>query len=214
VPFTSQIVQVYTNAIVEPENPGGYACYGWAIYEGVKRAAVGKGLIGKGPRMDIHLAAYEAIIAALEALNEMVYYGLEIVIYCQSSSALTRLQRDSSETGLPARLAPLYGRARQLMHKLGGNVRILPIPPEENTEARKLSWEACRDAQVADGKTPALHSRWVLMDLAHAAAEEAFGTDDARRRAWQQAVTGKASCKDMTAEELQRLVDSYVDRPQ
>lgn len=77
MPFTSQIVQVYTNAIVEPENPGGYACYGWAIYEGVKRAAVGKGLIGKGPRMDIHLAVYEAIIAALKALNQMVYDGVD-----------------------------------------------------------------------------------------------------------------------------------------
>lgn len=121
--------------------------------------------------------------------------------------------RSDHETDLPARLAPLYHHARKLMHELGGNVRVLPIEPEENTEARALSWEACREAQLADGKTPALHSRWVLLDLAHAAAEQAFGTDDARRHAWQQAITGKTSCKDMTAEELQRLVDSYADLP-
>ncbi len=51
-------------------------------------------------------------------------------------------------------------------------------------------------------------ARRVLMGLAHKAALLA-GLDDDARRAVQQAVTGKASCKDMSEAELRRLLWHY-----
>lgn len=51
-------------------------------------------------------------------------------------------------------------------------------------------------------------ARRVLMGLAHKAAAQ-LGMDDETRRAVQQAVTGKASCKDMSEAELRRLLWHY-----
>lgn len=81
------------------------------------------------------------------------------------------------------------------MHPQGGKPLEQPVPTSPLTGA----------LLVDNLEIKSMATRQQLIQLVHVGASKLF-SDDEERRAWQQAHTGKTSCKAMTAQELKQLV--------
>jgi ribonuclease HI len=63
---------LYFDGLCEPQNPGGWVCYGWVLQDGDRVVASGRGVArGPGPDSTNNVAEYAALIAGLEALARL-----------------------------------------------------------------------------------------------------------------------------------------------
>jgi len=146
-------ITIYCDGLCEPVNPGGVATYGFVIYEGGKKIAQGKGVIGQGKGMTNNVAEYTAALAALSWLAEHGYEGARVTI--RSDSMLLVKQMQGAWRVRSDRIRPLHRRARQLSSRF--RTRFRWVPREQNQEADALSvkayveyQEANRYARIAD----------------------------------------------------------------
>ena len=136
------MIEVWTDGLCEPINPGGTCCIGYVIKRDGRTIDKGSELIGRGKDMTNNVAEYSALIRALEKIRRL---GLEQEkIVARSDSSLLVSQMKGEWKVKKPRIRPLYEKAKELAH--GIDITFEWIPREENREADKLSRLACKPA--------------------------------------------------------------------
>lgn len=130
---TSIIVQC--DGLCEPNNPGGYGCYGWVAYDPSGKAlAKDSGCVGNGPSMTNNVAEYHAIIRALGWCYKNGHLeGVEV----QSDSQLVINQINGLYSCNADKLVLLLQRVRRAQEYVKATYTW--IPREQNVEADELS---------------------------------------------------------------------------
>jgi len=134
-------IVVYVDGLVEPVNPGGVACYGYAIYKDGEKLEEGCGVVDH-PNPSNNVAEYAACIKALERLVELGLTEEEVTV--RSDSRLLIHQLNGLYAVRAERIKPLYERAVSLARRFR-RIRFEWVPREESSEADELSRRAYRD---------------------------------------------------------------------
>jgi ribonuclease HI len=127
--------------VSEPVNPGGVACYGFAVYRDGVKLEDGCGVIDH-PDSSNNVAEYTACIRALERLVELGLNGEGVTV--RSDSQLLINQLNGFYSVRADRVIPLYERAVMLA-KGFKRIRFEWVLREENSEADELSRKAYRE---------------------------------------------------------------------
>jgi ribonuclease HI len=136
------MIEVWTDGLCEPVNPGGICCIGYVIKRQGRTIDKGSEVIGRGKDMTNNVAEYSALVRALERIREL---GLEQekVVVRSDSSLLVNQMRGVWKVKKP-RIKPLYEKATGLAR--GIDVAFQWIPREENREADQLTRAAYESA--------------------------------------------------------------------
>ena len=136
------MIEVWTDGLCEPVNPGGTCCIGYVIKRGGKTIDKGSDVIGRGKDMTNNVAEYSALIRALERIRQL---GLEQekVMVRSDSSLLVNQMKGVWKVKKP-RIKPLYEKAKSLAS--GFDVAFQWIPREENRETDQLTRVAYKSA--------------------------------------------------------------------
>jgi len=134
-------VTAYVDGLCEPVNPGGVACYGYAVYRDGDKLAEGCGVIDH-PNPSNNVAEYTACIKVLEKLSELGLSGESVTV--RSDSQLLIYQLNGFYSVKAERVIPLYGKAVELAGRFK-RIRFEWVPREQNSEADELSRKAYRE---------------------------------------------------------------------
>jgi len=134
-------VTAYVDGLCEPVNPGGVACYGYAIYKGGVKLAEGCGVINH-PYPSNNVAEYMACIKVLEKLIELGLNCEKVTV--RSDSQLLIYQLNGYYSVRAERIIPLYERTLELIGEFA-EITFEWVPREENAEADELSRKAYRE---------------------------------------------------------------------
>lgn len=143
--------KAYFDGLCEDRNPGGYGCWGVAIFdEDGKEVLANQACIGHGEGMTNNRAEYAGLIACIEHLALMLEPEDTFVIYGDSRLVVNQV------TGKWAcnapNLIPLKNEAQRDLFKLigvrfmMGSAALVWIPREDNARADELSQKAYKDA--------------------------------------------------------------------
>lgn len=127
-------VQVYTDGLCAPVNPGGWACWAWvALAPDGHEIAFDCGCLGHSPDMTNNVAEAEAILQALQWAhrNRLGFVILHSDSQLIVNQVLGRWAVNASH------LVPLVRQARQLLAEVDGKIEW--IRREANTRADRLT---------------------------------------------------------------------------
>lgn len=147
-PNGRRVKTFFVDGSCEPRNPGGWACWGWLVYDDQGFfLASGRGCVGHGDGMTNNVAEYHA---ALQALRWAAGQGLTEVLVRTDSQLLAN--QAMGKWGCNANnLWGLLVEVRALMAEIGAVFEW--IPREENTRADALSRQAYAEAR-RNGRQP------------------------------------------------------------
>jgi ribonuclease HI len=154
-----QSITIYCDGLVEPINPGGYACWAWIAY-GPKGSVLNQnmGCLGHGPGMTNNLSEYRAVIEALQHAESKIELlterGLSLTIRSDSKLVIEQLS-GRWRVGSP-NLIPLHAAALTIIEsfqQLGVPVALEWIPREQNMTADNLTRQAYADARRQSMRT-------------------------------------------------------------
>jgi ribonuclease HI len=125
-------VTVYIDGLSQPRNPG-TGTYGFAVYEGRKKLAEGRGLAGRD--VTSNYAEYTALAEALKKLKEL---GVEGDVLVRSDSQLLVGQMSK---GWEAKGGAYVQKLKEVRDLIGGfgSIAFEWIPREQNSEADLLT---------------------------------------------------------------------------
>jgi ribonuclease HI len=132
------MIEVWTDGLCEPVNPGGTACYGYVLKRDGETIDKEYGVIGRGEGMSNNVGEYTALVKALEKIRKLKLEREKIVI--RSDSRLVAIGMSQNWKIKAPRIMPLYKKAKILA--AGMNITFQWIPRKENEEADRL----CRHA--------------------------------------------------------------------
>lgn len=136
------MVTFYCDGLIEPRNPGGFACWGWiALSDSSNQIATDCGCVGHGDGMTNNIAEYWAFINA--ATWALMHHPDKPVTY-RTDSKLVVEQVNGRWKVNSDQLRPLADLARHLLTETGGILEW--VPREQNTIADALSRRAYRRA--------------------------------------------------------------------
>ncbi len=133
------MIEVYTDGLCMPINPGGVATYGFEIRQNRVRIYEDQGVVGEGEGMSNNVAEYVAVQKAAEWLYAKGLGAEEIVF--KSDSKLVVNQMNGEWKVKQGMYIEYYGIARDALSRLG-RVRFEWIPREENAYADSLTERA------------------------------------------------------------------------
>jgi ribonuclease HI len=129
------MIEVWTDGLCEPVNPGGTCCIGYVIKKEDRMIDKGSEVIGRGKDMTNNVAEYSALIRALERIRQLGLEQEKVVV--RSDSRLLVNQMKGEWKVKKPRIKSLYEKARGLAR--GIDVTFQWIPREENREADELT---------------------------------------------------------------------------
>jgi ribonuclease HI len=128
-------IDIWTDGLCEPFNPGGCGAYGFVIYQ--KNTLIRKGMGALGFKYTNNKAEYVALI---EALNSLTDEERNEEIRIKTDSMLVAKQLRGEYKVRSSNIVPLYHKVRMLLNKLRWNIKH--VPRDENKEADELSRRA------------------------------------------------------------------------
>jgi ribonuclease HI len=142
-------IQAYFDGLCQPCNPGGIACFGFAIFAKGQRQYSEYGLASEPFTDDAtnNLAEYSGLIKALEWLLENNYDNQKIIV--RGDSQLVIKQLNSKWKVKTPTLIPLHQKAISLLSKFK-DIKIEWIPRDINKEADKLTNRAYQEVLEND----------------------------------------------------------------
>jgi ribonuclease HI len=142
-------IQAYFDGLCQPCNPGGIACFAFAIFAKGLRQYYEYGLAAEPFTDDAtnNLAEYSGLIKALEWLLENKYNNQKIIV--RGDSQLVIKQLNSKWKVRAPTLIPLHQKAITLLPKFK-DIKIEWIPRDKNKEADKLSNSAYQEVLEND----------------------------------------------------------------
>lgn len=128
------MIEVWTDGLCEPINPGGTGCAGYIIKKNGKVVEKGSESLGASKDMTNNVAEYSALIRALQTVRRLGLDQEKILVRSDSKLLVSQMKGEWKVKGV--RIVPLHGKAVDL--KKGLNIDFQWIPREENEEADKL----------------------------------------------------------------------------
>lgn len=128
------MIEVWTDGLCEPINPGGTGCAGYIIKKNGKIVEKGSESLGASEDMTNNVAEYSALIRALQTVRKLGLDQEKILVKSDSKLLVSQMKGEWKVKG--ARIVPLHNKAAEL--KKGLNIDFQWIPREENEEADKL----------------------------------------------------------------------------
>lgn len=128
------MIEVWTDGLCEPINPGGTGCAGYVIKKNGKVVEQGSESLGASKDMTNNVAEYSALIRALQVIKKLGLDKEKILLRSDSKLLVSQMKGKWKVRG--ARIVPLYSKASELAKGL--DMIFQWIPREENEEADRL----------------------------------------------------------------------------
>ena len=128
------MIEVWTDGLCEPINPGGTGCAGYVIKKNGKVVEQGSESLGASKDMTNNVAEYSALIRALQAIKKLGFDKEKILLRSDSKLLVSQMKGKWKVRG--ARIVPLQSKASELAKRL--DIVFQWIPREENEEADSL----------------------------------------------------------------------------
>jgi ribonuclease HI len=128
------MIEVWTDGLCEPINPGGTGCAGYVIKKNGKVVEQGSESLGASKDMTNNVAEYSALIRALQTIKKLGFDKEKILLRSDSKLLVSQMKGKWKVRG--ARIVPLYSKATKLAKGL--DMIFQWIPREENEEADRL----------------------------------------------------------------------------
>ena len=128
------MIEVWTDGLCEPINPGGRGCAGFVIKKNGKVVEKGSESLGASKDMTNNVAEYSALIRALQTVRRLGLDQEKILVRSDSKLLVSQMKGEWKVKGV--RIVPLHSRAAEL--KKGLDIDFQWVPREENEEADKL----------------------------------------------------------------------------
>lgn len=128
------MIEVWTDGLCEPINPGGTGCAAYVIKKNGKVIEKGTQVLKKSSEMTNNVAEYSALIQALQAVRKLCLTEEKIVLRSDSKLLVSQMRGEWKVRG--TRIVPLHAKAKELTEGL--NVDFAWVPREENEEADGL----------------------------------------------------------------------------
>jgi len=136
------MLKAYIDGACAPENPGGMASYGLAIYEGDKQIYTKAAIVGKGKGMSNNVAEYSSLIAFLEWYKASGN-GREAIVLSDSQMVINQMRGTWRVHG--GLYLAYYEKATELLTKeTYDKLQFKWIPREQNWEADRLAEDILR----------------------------------------------------------------------
>lgn len=128
------MIEVWTDGLCEPINPGGTGCAGYVIKKNGKVVEQGSESLGASKDMTNNVAEYSALIRSLQVIKKLGLDKEKILLRSDSKLLVSQMKGKWKVRG--ARIVPLYSKASELAKGL--DMIFQWIPREENEEADRL----------------------------------------------------------------------------
>jgi ribonuclease HI len=128
------MIEVWTDGLCEPINPGGTGCASYILKKNGKVVQQGSETLGTSKDMTNNVAEYSALIRALQAIGKLGLDKEKILLRSDSKLLVSQMKGEWKVKG--ARIMPLYATAKELAKRLDINFQW--VPREENVEADSL----------------------------------------------------------------------------
>ncbi len=136
------MIEVYTDGLCMPVNPGGTATFGFEIRRDGRRICEDCGVVGEGEKMSNNVAEYVAVQKAAQWLMSKGL-GSEDILF-KSDSKLVVNQMNGQWSVKKGLYVDYYDQAVDAVKKLT-RARFTWIPREENEYADSLTERAYRE---------------------------------------------------------------------
>lgn len=128
------MIEVWTDGLCEPINPGGTGCVAYLIKKNGKIVEKGASVLDSSREMTNNVAEYTALIHALQALRKLGLDKEKVVLRSDSKLLVSQMRSEWKVKG--PRIVPLHTKAKDLAKGLDVDFRW--VPREENEEADGL----------------------------------------------------------------------------
>ena len=154
--MTNNTLMLFCDGLVEPVNPGGWACWAW-LARSPKGNALREahGCIGHGDGMTNNIAEYHAVIEALTytvtRAGVLAERRMGVTVYGDSQLVIRQITGEY-QTRQP-HLAELRRQVLALADELGHagvSVEFVWIPRDENADADALTRRAYQEARARE----------------------------------------------------------------
>jgi ribonuclease HI len=128
------MIEVWTDGLCEPINPGGTGCAGYIIKKNGKIVEKCSESLGASRDMTNNVAEYSALIRALQTVRKLGLDQEKILVRSDSKLLVSQMKGEWKVKG--ARIVLLHSKAAELTKGL--DIDFQWIPREENEEADRL----------------------------------------------------------------------------
>jgi ribonuclease HI len=128
------MIEVWTDGLCEPINPGGTGCAGYVIKKNGKVVEQGSESLGASKDMTNNVAEYSALIRSLQVIKRLGLDKEKILLRSDSKLLVSQMKGKWKVRG--TRIVPLHSKAAELTKGL--DIVFHWIPREENEEADRL----------------------------------------------------------------------------
>ena len=136
------MIEVYTDGLCMPVNPGGTATFGFEIRDGGRRIYEDYGTVGEGEKMSNNVAEYVAVQKAAQWLTSNGLASEDILFKSDSKLVVNQMNGEwKVDKGL---YVDYHDRAAVAVKKLT-RARFIWIPREQNEYADSLTERAYRE---------------------------------------------------------------------
>lgn len=138
------MIEIYTDGLCQPVNPGGTATYGFEIRRDGERIHEDWGVVGSGENMSNNVAEYMAVQKACEWMIQQALQSEQIVFKSDSRLVVNQMNGEwKVDKGL---YVEYYSKALDAFNKLS-RARFEWIPREQNWYADSLTERAYHESQ-------------------------------------------------------------------
>jgi ribonuclease HI len=128
------MIEISTDGLCEPINPGGTGCAGFVIKKNSKVVEKGSEVLAASKDMTNNVAEYSALIRALQRVRKLGLDKEKIMVKSDSKLLVSQMKGQWKVKG--RRIVPLHGEAKELAKGL--DIDFLWVPREDNEEADRL----------------------------------------------------------------------------
>jgi ribonuclease HI len=128
------MIEVWTDGLCEPINPGGTGCAVYIIKKNGKVVEKGSESLGASKDMTNNVAEYAALVRALQTVRKSGLDQEKILLRSDSKLLVSQMKGEWKVKG--ARIVLLHSKAAELTKGL--DIDFQWIPREENEEADRL----------------------------------------------------------------------------
>lgn len=128
------MIEVWTDGLCEPINPGGTGCAAYLIKRNGRIVEKGAVVLDVSREMTNNVAEYSALIHALQAIRRLGLDKEKVVFRSDSKLLVSQMRGEWKVKG--TRIVPLHAKAKELTKGL--DIDFKWVPREENEEADGL----------------------------------------------------------------------------
>ena len=128
------MIEVWTDGLCEPINPGGTGCAAYLIKRNGRIVEKGAVVLDVSKEMTNNVAEYSALIHALQAVRRLGLDKEKAVFRSDSKLLVSQMRGEWKVKG--SRIVPLHAKAKELTRGL--DIDFKWVPREENEETDGL----------------------------------------------------------------------------